>query len=495
MLRYEKTRFAAWCGTVDAAVTAGVQQPLLARVSSDASGTVTSTSDAAAGAAVGTPGPPLKAGGPGSPGAGTGAGVSSSGGGGPPGRLAINFPSGLLLMMREAKYLDQLGLAVPPLAVNLALQEGQLRCVCVGGWGWGVGGWGGAGWPRGEACRAWCARFEGKPCLALRRWLRPARIAELLPSSAPSLVPLRLPREHFQELGGMLERHAAASAPLRSAERALLSEQLAALEAVLEPGLTRINWSSLTIPDFVAGVNKVRRTVGQDRLGAHAGQRCPSSTRRAVQQPALLVCFPPDPVLPPPPLPTPHTPHPTHHKHTHPPHPTPPHTPPPQAVDQFNALVAQVQKNTGLIEKVLYHISRARLVPPDAPPPGSGSGGSGAAAGSAARTAAPAASSAEQQQMAEAPAGEEALAPAEQPAAGTAGAAAAEPAEGAGAAAAAPDVPTLQEFYEDFEQHRQQVGWHVGGSRAFAASRPHASLLALAATDQSDSSTPPQSQT
>lgn len=55
----------------------------------------------------------------------------------------------------------------------------------------------------------------------------------------------------------MLERHAAASASVRSAERALLSEQLAALEAALKPGLTRLNWTSLTIPEFVAAVNKV----------------------------------------------------------------------------------------------------------------------------------------------------------------------------------------------------------------------------------------------
>ena len=54
----------------------------------------------------------------------------------------------------------------------------------------------------------------------------------------------------------MLERHRSAGASLRSAERALLGEQLSALERAVDPGLARLNWTSLTIPDFVAGVNK-----------------------------------------------------------------------------------------------------------------------------------------------------------------------------------------------------------------------------------------------
>lgn len=56
----------------------------------------------------------------------------------------------------------------------------------------------------------------------------------------------------------MLDRHRGATASLHSAERALLVEQLMGLKAALEPGLTRINWTSLTIPQFVAAVNKVR---------------------------------------------------------------------------------------------------------------------------------------------------------------------------------------------------------------------------------------------
>lgn len=66
----------------------------------------------------------------------------------------------------------------------------------------------------------------------------------------------------------MLERHATASASLRSAERAVLAEQLAALEAALEPGLSRLNWTSLTIPEFAAGVNKVGLLKQPARIGA-----------------------------------------------------------------------------------------------------------------------------------------------------------------------------------------------------------------------------------
>lgn len=61
----------------------------------------------------------------------------------------------------------------------------------------------------------------------------------------------------------MLERHAAASASVRSTARALLSEQLTALDAALEPGLSRLNWTSLTIPEFVAVVNKVGVCLGK----------------------------------------------------------------------------------------------------------------------------------------------------------------------------------------------------------------------------------------
>lgn len=97
MLQFEKARFAAWAATVDAAVTAGLQQPLLIRQAAAVDGVSVSSTTAP-----------------------------------PPGRaaaaLAINFPPALLLLAREAKYLGQLGCAVPRLAVNLALQEGQLRC-------------------------------------------------------------------------------------------------------------------------------------------------------------------------------------------------------------------------------------------------------------------------------------------------------------------------------------------------------------------------------
>jgi len=103
MLKYEKARFASWCSSVDSSITAGLQQPLLCRQSSDH------------GSSSLEPAQTSKVAG------GTG---SSPGSGG---RVVITFPAGLLRLMREAKYLDQLGFAVPQLAVNLALQEGHIR--------------------------------------------------------------------------------------------------------------------------------------------------------------------------------------------------------------------------------------------------------------------------------------------------------------------------------------------------------------------------------
>lgn len=112
MLKYEKARFGAWCSTVDSAVTEGLQQPLLAWQAEQAPDSCLS-------------GPAATEPSGGAPASQHGEGSS---GRGAPRQAAINFPPALLRLMREAKYLSQLGLSVPPLAVNLALQEGQIRC-------------------------------------------------------------------------------------------------------------------------------------------------------------------------------------------------------------------------------------------------------------------------------------------------------------------------------------------------------------------------------
>lgn len=256
----------------------------------------------------------------------------------------------------------------------------------------------------------------------------------------------------------MLERHAAASAAVRSAERALLAEQLAALEAALEPGLARLNWASLTVPDFVATVNKVGggstwlhvlpqfALAGRVLRAKHAAGTAGRHAAACIKPPELLFS-----IIPP-----------LGHM---------------QAVDQFNALVAQVQKNTAQIEKTIHHISRARLLPPDAPIP-SAHADSNTVAGAAASAASEASAAGMQQprrdrpssaggatatqasaradpgaHASDAPAGPEGK---PGPAAGDAVAASADAVQAEGAAAP-PAIPDLQEFYEDWEQHRQQV--------------------------------------
>lgn len=42
-------------------------------------------------------------------------------------RIVINFAPALLRLIREAKYLDQLGFSIPEVAVNTALQERRFR--------------------------------------------------------------------------------------------------------------------------------------------------------------------------------------------------------------------------------------------------------------------------------------------------------------------------------------------------------------------------------
>lgn len=118
-------------------------------------------------------------------------------------------------------------------------------------------------------------------------------------------------------------------------------------------------------------------------------------------------------------------------------------------MDQFQALAAQVQKNAAAIDRAIWHIGRGRLVAPAAP--SSSPVTPGAAAAAAAAAAGPSAAAAAGPQGA----GAEPGAPTQHVEAAAAG------------EAEAGAVPDLQEFYEDCEQHRQQVGvwgacWYAG---------------------------------
>ncbi len=140
-----------------------------------------------------------------------------------------------------------------------------------------------------------------------------------------------------------------------------------------------------------------------------------------------------------------------------------------QAVDQFNALVAQVQKNTVLIERAIHHISRARLLPPETPTLCVST--DRGAAGSAGRASTEPASGMQQpgqvspstpggtglvatEGVAQAKPGGAEGAEGDQLQDSAAGVAEATAAE---APANAPALPDLLEFYEEFEQHRHQV--------------------------------------
>ncbi len=59
-------------------------------------------------------------------------------------------------------------------------------------------------------------------------------------------------------------------------ERALLISQLEVLRKILEPGLSVINWHSLTMQDFIGSVRKVRGPSVQHVLqdGFHLPEQC-----------------------------------------------------------------------------------------------------------------------------------------------------------------------------------------------------------------------------
>lgn len=63
-------------------------------------------------------------------------------------------------------------------------------------------------------------------------------------------------RKAAEALRALLASHAAAAAGLSTADRNLLKGRIASLDHVLEPGLTRLNWSSLGIMDFVTNAQR-----------------------------------------------------------------------------------------------------------------------------------------------------------------------------------------------------------------------------------------------
>lgn len=163
MLEFEKACFKDWC-TSEAAIMPALQQPLLLRKDlRPAVGSEAAPAPQAAHVAPNTTGDAAA--------------------------LAVNLSPQLLQLIREAKYLDRLGFAVPELAVSVALQEGRFH-------------------------------------------------------------------QQAESLAALLEHRRQVVAALSSAERALLSDHLASLDRALLPGVERLNWVSLAVPEFVGSATK-----------------------------------------------------------------------------------------------------------------------------------------------------------------------------------------------------------------------------------------------
>ncbi|KAF8069431.1 DHC1 [Scenedesmus sp. PABB004] len=151
------------------------------------------------------------------------------------GVVAVNFHPALRELMAEAHYLDRKGFAIPPLALQVALQEGEYR-----------------GWTESlerlldlfyQARRRTAARggARGACRLARRRAGRPPRT---LPSPGGAHTPRRAapPSAWRRQVTGALS----------PVEVSLLGAKLAELERCLEPGLARLNWNNRGIDAFVA---------------------------------------------------------------------------------------------------------------------------------------------------------------------------------------------------------------------------------------------------
>ena len=68
-------------------------------------------------------------------------------------------------------------------------------------------------------------------------------------------------------------------------ERALLTEQLAALRSAFAPGLSVVNWNSLGIPDFAAGFRKARMPGTPTLRCSHRISNCQSTAAIAQDVP------------------------------------------------------------------------------------------------------------------------------------------------------------------------------------------------------------------
>lgn len=164
---------------------------------------------------------------------------------------------------------------------------------------------------------------------ALLRLIREARHLDRMGFAVPELVVNvalqegRL-RVQAEALAGLLEHRRSAVGALSAAERALLRDQLARLDAVLEPALVRLNWVSLAVPQFVATATK----ASGGRRGRGAG--CPWTF-------GCMACAPS-----------------SHHQ-----------SPrlPTQAIEQFQALSGQVKRHAVQIERAVAAIARTPLLP------------------------------------------------------------------------------------------------------------------------------------
>ena len=69
-------------------------------------------------------------------------------------------------------------------------------------------------------------------------------------------------RQQIEGLVALLEHRRQAVAELTSAERSLLADHLARVDQALMPGLQRLNWVSLAVPEFVSEATKVSQGLG-----------------------------------------------------------------------------------------------------------------------------------------------------------------------------------------------------------------------------------------
>ena len=169
------------------------------------------------------------------------------------GAIVVNFDEALVVLIRESKYLDRMGFAVPETALNVTLQEDKYAPPT---------SLGACPLLLTARCSPHLTSLDAPPLLPL---------VPALPFSPP-LVPRGRYVYYVESLNAMLGAYSSVINSLTPVETELLRDRIAELRADLSRGEDLLNWNSLSIPEFTGtclkSINNFQTIVKQIQKNA-----------------------------------------------------------------------------------------------------------------------------------------------------------------------------------------------------------------------------------